>query len=368
MNFILILVFLLTSLNIVICEKTNNDTLTSGTQHHSYTYHYPQIDNIIRSIVLCVIAVGFAILLVLVFGIINKFDHMRIAYQIKKNILNLIPKSQRILYIINVPDPIEKNESLDVIEKLIRCMARDFAMMFESLFLISKSHPDEEIIFDIDDSKNIIKVIREASENNKDLLIYIDTPGGNLISSDEVCKALKIYQSVPKTYGSKHKKSGSRIICAIDRMAQSAGTMIALSADTIHMNKFAVLGPTDPQVIVTYEDCDYGVSCQLYNDLEKSLDKISECDPVSYIVMRDRQNSYRDNINMFKTLNQYKIANNMTKQKMIKAFCNNFVPHHRGFSTLDLSQMGIQTMPLSDHQKHILKLLEKFKDEYLQRF
>jgi hypothetical protein len=53
---------------------------------------------------------------------------------------------------------------------------------------------------------------------------------------------------------------------------------------------------------------------------------------------------------MFKTLKQYKLANKINKQKMLHAFCNNSVPHHRGFNVSELTQMGIPVLPICDQQ------------------
>ena len=64
---------------------------------------------------------------------------------------------------------------------------------------------------------------------------------------------------------------------------------------------------------------------------------------------------------MFKTLKQYKI----NKQKMLHAFCNNSVPHHRGFNVSELTQMGIPVLPICDQQLKILKVLESYKNKYL---
>ena len=69
-------------------------------------------------------------------------------------------------------------------------------------------------------------------------------------------------------------------------MAQSAGTMMELSADHIHMNPFDVMGPTDPQITIMHDKCEYNNSSQLYNNLENYLDKI-EINLESCLVMLD---------------------------------------------------------------------------------
>jgi hypothetical protein len=50
------------------------------------------------------------------------------------------------------------------------------------------------------------KVISNAFEINKDLLIFIDMPGGKLENLDEICTALRTYQSVPKQFNKNQQK------------------------------------------------------------------------------------------------------------------------------------------------------------------
>lgn len=354
-----------------ISEASGSQVQPTATPTHSevysYSYHYyPQADILFRLIFYIIFTICFGIFLTILICTLCKFNHMSNAYRIKKKTLGLIPNSYRVLYVISLPDPVSDNKDRDDflhnMLKLLASTVRDLSQILEIMFLKSKSLRNESMIFDIDDSKNIIQVISEASEDKKDLLIFIDTPGGDLVSSDEICTALRTYQSIPNR---KKKSHGSNVFCVIDKIAQSAGTMMALSADTIYMSRFAVLGPTDPQVTIMHEDYDHGVSCQLYNDMQKSLDKVSELDSSAYLIMKDRQNSYRDNLGMFKTLKQYKMANETNKKKMLNSFCSNSVPHHRGFNIPDLAKMGISISIVQNEHKKILKMLEDYRDEYL---
>lgn len=206
-----------------------------------------------------------------------------------------------------------------------------------------------------DDSKNIINVIRSAEQNNQNLLIFIDTPGGDLVSSDEICSALRTYRLIAA------KNHDPRTItCVVDQMAQSAGTMIALSCDTLHMSDFAVLGPTDPQATILFDEYDYDISCQLYDD---SRFHLGEC-TTENLVAKDRKNSYVANINMFKTLKQYELADVPTQKKMLRAFCENSVPHHRSYNSFDLEQIGIKVNPLEKIHVELFSLLDGYKQSY----
>ncbi len=86
---------------------------------------------------------------------------------------------------------------------------------------------------DIEDSEAILRAIRMTPENMPiDMIIH--TPGGVALAATQIANALADH------------KAGVRVI--IPHYAMSGGTMIALSADEIIMDKHAVLGPVDPQL------------------------------------------------------------------------------------------------------------------------
>ncbi|OKY77850.1 MAG: Periplasmic serine protease (ClpP class) SppA [Candidatus Methanohalarchaeum thermophilum] len=85
---------------------------------------------------------------------------------------------------------------------------------------------------DVEDSEEIIRSIRENRDEPIDLVIH--TPGGSLLPSIQIAKALK----------SHNKKT--RVI--VPHFAMSGGTIIALGADEIVMDKQATIGPVDPQI------------------------------------------------------------------------------------------------------------------------
>ncbi len=85
----------------------------------------------------------------------------------------------------------------------------------------------------IEDSEEILRAIREAPKD-KPIDLIIHTPGGLVLAATQIAKALK------------NHPAEKRVI--VPHYAMSGGTLIALAADKIIMDKNAVLGPVDPQL------------------------------------------------------------------------------------------------------------------------
>jgi ClpP class serine protease len=86
---------------------------------------------------------------------------------------------------------------------------------------------------DINDSEEILRAIK-LTDKSIPIDIILHTPGGLVLASEQIAKALK-----------KHK---AKVTVFVPHYAMSGGTLIALAADEIVMDENAVLGPLDPQV------------------------------------------------------------------------------------------------------------------------
>jgi len=86
----------------------------------------------------------------------------------------------------------------------------------------------------VEDAESILRAIRSVPPG-KPIDMIIHTPGGILFSAYQIAKALK-----------EHK---GRVTVFIPHYAMSGGTLIALGADKIVMDKDAIIGPIDPQLI-----------------------------------------------------------------------------------------------------------------------
>ncbi|WP_128958293.1 SDH family Clp fold serine proteinase [Bradyrhizobium guangzhouense] len=71
--------------------------------------------------------------------------------------------------------------------------------------------------------------------HGKDILLLIDSPGGQIEPAYLISKTLK-------------RLAANKFVVAVPRRAKSAATLICLGADEIHMGMMSQLGPIDPQI------------------------------------------------------------------------------------------------------------------------
>jgi len=86
---------------------------------------------------------------------------------------------------------------------------------------------------DINDSEAVLRAIK-MTDADTPIDIIIHTPGGLVLASEQIAKAIK--------------KHPAKVTVFIPHYAMSGGTLIALAADEIVMDENAVLGPVDPQL------------------------------------------------------------------------------------------------------------------------
>jgi ClpP class serine protease len=86
---------------------------------------------------------------------------------------------------------------------------------------------------DINDSEEVIRAIH-LTDSSVPLDIVLHTPGGLVLASLQIARALKQHLG--------------KVTVFIPHYAMSGGTLIALAADEIVMCDEAVLGPVDPQI------------------------------------------------------------------------------------------------------------------------
>src|SRR5256886_17702904 len=86
---------------------------------------------------------------------------------------------------------------------------------------------------DIDDSQSVLRAIRETPPK-KTIEIILHTPGGLVLAASQIARALSDHDG--------------RIVAVVPHYAMSGGTLIALAADEIVLDRHAALGPVDPQL------------------------------------------------------------------------------------------------------------------------
>jgi len=86
---------------------------------------------------------------------------------------------------------------------------------------------------DINDSEEVLRAIH-LTDPEVPLDIVLHTPGGLVLASLQIARALKGHPG--------------KVTVFVPHYAMSGGTLIALAADEIVMARHAVLGPVDPQI------------------------------------------------------------------------------------------------------------------------
>jgi ClpP class serine protease len=86
---------------------------------------------------------------------------------------------------------------------------------------------------DLNDAEDVLEAIRTTPPNTPiDLVLH--TPGGLVLPALQIARALKAHPAKTTVY--------------VPHFAMSGGTLIAMAAKEIVLNKHAVLGPIDPQI------------------------------------------------------------------------------------------------------------------------
>jgi ClpP class serine protease len=86
---------------------------------------------------------------------------------------------------------------------------------------------------DIDDSESVLRAIR-ATRPGRTIEIILHTPGGLVLAASQIALALADHDG--------------RVVAVVPHYAMSGGTLIALAADEIVIDRHAALGPVDPQL------------------------------------------------------------------------------------------------------------------------
>ena len=86
---------------------------------------------------------------------------------------------------------------------------------------------------DVDDSEEILRAIR-LTPRDVPIDLILHTPGGLVLAAEQIALALTAHQAT--------------VTVMVPHYAMSGGTLIAMAADEILMDEYAVLGPVDPQL------------------------------------------------------------------------------------------------------------------------
>jgi len=186
----------------------------------------------------------------------------------------------------------------------------------------------------IEDAEAILRAIRSVPPD-KPIDLILHTPGGILLPAYQIARTLKDHKG--------------KVTVFIPHYAMSGGTLIALAADEIVMDKNAVLGPVDPQLIMNKTSMP-AVSIIKIPDYKKW----SEIED-STIIMYDQA---LKSLKQVKTMVSYLLKN----QKNLNLIINNLVlgkvTHDYPLFYEDVRKLGLHVS--TDMPSNIYKLMDLF--------
>ena len=173
-------------------------------------------------------------------------------------------------------------------------------------------------IFDIDSHDDIIKKIKNKKIKN----IILDTTGGSILSNDILINFILTSQIKLNIY--------------VPRKAQSAGTLLALSANNLYVDKDAYLSPTDPQI--TFENETYSIKSFMELCDNKDTNYITDKYLLCYY---ENKKLYDENITLIIKLLEKKFKKNIKdkeKTSFIFELTTGKYSHHKPISGTYLSK------------------------------
>lgn len=202
-------------------------------------------------------------------------------------------------------------------------------------------------VVDIENEEQFMIFADKLFRNKKPLDLIFFTDGGSIQTSDTIFKVLLKYTK-PKRYH-------------IPYYSYSAGTMVALTGDVLHMNKYSFLGPVDPQIDHGEESYSSAIFLKL---LQKKNENLGD---ETLIQCLDAETFHKDNIENVKYIVKNKIKTDKQTDKAIEELCSGKYPHHKQFFRSDLRKMGLKVNGVKSKMnklfKQFIKLKKKFEDE-----
>lgn len=188
-------------------------------------------------------------------------------------------------------------------------------------------------IIDINDEEYKFSEIMQDIDDNRieTLYLIIDTCGGDIASNDRIVSNLMTYVL-----------GGGLLYSYIPRRVYSAGSMIALIGKKIFMQKYAVFGPTDPQI-----QCCVGNDNGNSNGLMYSSETIKKSFKSKNSTFHDRliyydAMKYHDE-NITNTI-EILLGNGYSQEtiaNVIEHICSGIHSHSRPFSPTELKKIGL---------------------------
>lgn len=195
-----------------------------------------------------------------------------------------------------------KNWEVSLINKILGCIYNNY-------------------VISINDNNSLRRILQNNS--NKKIIILLESIGGYISSSDSMLNLLDNHKPTKTVY--------------VPTYAMSAATLLFLACDNIYINKYAAIGPTDPQITVYNEMVSYKAVSKLLET--KPIEKIKDKILITYY---ENKVLYDDNINYVKKyINKHK-KKNVSENKvneLINMLSAGDIAHHSEISPGSLTKI-----------------------------
>lgn len=207
----------------------------------------------------------------------------------------------------------------------------------------------------IDDIYGLMAVMSGLSGPNLDLILH--TPGGSTAAAEAIVSYLR------------QKFENIRVI--IPHAAMSAGTLISCGANQLVMGKHSFIGPTDPQVLVRYQDkIRYMPAQSILDDFDKAMQDCSEGNNIAAWtpilnqypmgLLTDCKNSIKLSRDLAqKWLEKYMFAEDPKAEEKSKNIAD-WLSAHDNFHTHN------RFIPRVEAREHLLDIIDLEEDQELQ--
>jgi ATP-dependent protease ClpP protease subunit len=210
----------------------------------------------------------------------------------------------------------------------------------------------KKYIIDIDNDDVFLKMVNLRKYDNFDIILH--SSGGNACSSEMIATTLINYKN--------EESENCYVKTHVPEYAMSAGTLIALSGD-LHMNKYAYLGPTDPQICYTVGGEETQYPAKIIKDVFIKYKNVIEMTFDDYSKGLEAKMDYDDNIILVKNIlkNNYKTSS----KNIFNMFTRGDIPHHKPFSTMLLKKNNITVNKVDDDINELFNLFRIFREKFI---
>jgi hypothetical protein len=254
------------------------------------------------------------------------------------------------LYLLNIfgKETEKENDNKQKLHKFKKMIKKYDNENNTSHIVIGDYHEDVEKdsnykIINIDNGENFLYPLQEAYKKELPLSIILETEGGDISSGDIIFRSLLEYPFGACVY--------------IINYAFSAGTFISLACGKIYMSKWALMGPTDPQLTCEHSKHEFTGSSKHFINFKNYNGRMSE---QAYIIHQEAELYHGENIKyMTEALNRHGYSEK-AQDNIKKELGSGTNSHGMPFNYRILNEMGLKVF--TDIPEYIFKINKKVKE------